>query len=676
MSEKEMQAFPDEISYLALVGNQLKEALEEAEGEVARMDREYRDEKHYMARYRGEIDPHEMFQNELALRQIDGSGAFAVKMRDRLLRLRDSPYFARVDFRERGEGEALRHYIGPSAFRHKGELLICDWRSPVASLFYDREVGPASYEAPMGRTEGTLERKRQFKIRAGVMEYALESTVSIQDDVLQRELSHTSDEKMKSIIATIQKEQNQIIRSERAGTLLIQGVAGSGKTSIALHRIAYLLYRFKDKLSARNVVILSPNRVFGDYISGVLPELGEEPVSQLGFEDLARVQLEGVDFEPDAEKDDEAWGERVRLKSTLGFLEQLERYCGELSETVFVAADYAFHDFTAGADFLRERFAAYAGYPVKQRLRRMADDLCERFAAENFMGDDLPKPQAILKSLTGMLRVKDTPALYRDFYRWLGVPHMLVLPGKKTLEWADVYPFLYLKAAFEGVKTSSFVRHLVVDEMQDYTPVQYAVLNLLFPCDKTILGDFGQLVRRGHGNTLEDLRRLYNHGQYVELNRSYRSTYEIMGLAKRVGRVEALEPVARHGEEPRIVPCGGQSEQLEEICGLIERFKASGRATLGILEKTEQGAAGLYEALSRRQEVYLLTGESRRFANGVTVASIRMSKGLEFDEVIVPDVDGSSYATEYDRGLLYIACTRALHRLTVTCAGEVSALMG
>lgn len=675
MSDKETPTFPDEVDHLAKVGNWLEEALDEAEAEVSRMDREYMDEKRYMAQYRGEIDPHEMFQNELTLRQIDGSGAFAVKVRNRLLRLKDSPYFARVDFKERGEQETLCHYIGPSAFRHKGELLICDWRSPVASLFYDCEVGLAGYTAPVGRAEGMLERKRQFKIRGGELEYALESTVSIQDDVLQRELSHTSDEKMKSIIATIQKEQNQIIRNERAGTLLIQGVPGSGKTSIALHRIAYLLYRFKDKLSARNVVILSPSKVFGDYISNVLPELGEEPVSELSFEEIARVQLEGIGFKQNMEERDKAWAERVRLKSTINFLRQLEQYREGLTETVFDAVDDTFHAFSAKAEWIRARFRAYAKYPVKRRLRMIADDLYERFQSENYMGDELPKPGAILKSLSGMLRVKDTLALYKDFYRWLGLPQMLVWPGKKILEWADVYPYLYLKAAFEGVKASGFVKHLVVDEMQDYTPVQYAVLNQLFPCDKTILGDFGQFIHPNHENTLEDLRWIYAEGQYVELNKSYRSTYEIMSLVKRIGRVDALEPVARHGEEPRVIPCGGKEAQLEQISALIERFKGSGRATLGILAKTERGAVALYEALSGRHEAHLLTSESRRFANGVTVASIRMSKGLEFDEVIVPDADGSSYATEYDRGLLYIACTRALHKLTVTYTGDRSPLL-
>lgn len=231
--------FPEEISHLAEVASHLDTALKAAEGRVGLADEHYMDTKRYMVENRGEIDPHEMFQNELALKQLDQKGAFAVGVREKLARLKASPYFARIDFQyEEGE-DAEKFYIGPASFNDNNELLICDWRAPVAGMFYDCEVGPAGYGAPSGKIEGRLTRKRQFKIKDGKMEYALESSVNIQDDVLQRELSHTSDEKMKSIIATIQKEQNQIIRNEKAGTMIIQGVAGSGKTSIALHRIAF-----------------------------------------------------------------------------------------------------------------------------------------------------------------------------------------------------------------------------------------------------------------------------------------------------------------------------------------------------------------------------------------------------------------------------------------------------
>ena len=666
--------FPEEEAHLALVSRRLAEALEEAERGVERMDREYRDERRYMSQYRGEIDPHEMFQNELALKRIDRSGAFAVEVRERLARLKDSPYFARVDFREEGGGAAEPCYLGSSAFRHGGELLICDWRAPIAGLFYDCEVGPAGYDAPAGRVEGELTRKRQFRIRGGVLEYALESGAHIQDDVLQRELSRTSDEKMKSIISTIQKEQNRVIRNERAAVLIIQGAAGSGKTSIALHRIAYLLYRFKDRLSAGRVTILSPNRVFGDFISNVLPELGEAPVGGLGLADIAQVQLEGdVAFLPardPLEEGDGAWAERARFKAAPDLVERLDRFLAQGG--IFEAADCAVGEHTAPAEWIRARFEALGGLPIRVRLAQMAGELRARFGDA---GEDLPTAGAIEKRLRAMLRCKSTLALYRAFYRSQGRPELFAPPARNTLEWEDVYPYLYLRGAFEGLKQSGVVRHLVVDEMQDYTPVQFAVLNRLFPCPKTILGDFAQRVDPNHTGTLEDLRRLYPGAEYVELNKSYRSTWEIMRFAQRIQPAARLEPMERHGAAPVVLACRDEEEVLERVGALIRAFEAGEHATLGILTKTGREARALHAAISGLCGAHLLTQDSRRFSGGVSVASIGMSKGLEFDEVILPGVSAAAYAGPRDRSLLYVACTRAMHRLTLLYSGDPSPLL-
>ena len=359
MSDYPAIPFPDELVHLEQVSARLSDALQQAEASVRRADREYADTKKYMADHRGEIDPHEMFQNELLLKQTDRTGAFAVEMRDRIAKLKDSPYFARIDFREEQEEEGQPYYIGRFAFQYENEPLVFDWRAPISGMFYDCEVGEAGFLAPAGWTAGELTRKRQFKIRNGVMEYALESSANVQDDVLQRELSHTSDEKMKSIISTIQREQNQIIRNEKEGTLIIQGVAGSGKTSIALHRIAFLLYRLKDRLTARNVTILSPNKVFGDYISGVIPELGEEPIYEMSFGELAEIQLEGViGFEPDRdpfETQDETWSERVRFKSTLDFVSLMDQYIEQLPEFIFIPTDYVYGSFSAKGEWIRDR---------------------------------------------------------------------------------------------------------------------------------------------------------------------------------------------------------------------------------------------------------------------------------------------------------------------------------
>ncbi|MEA4941633.1 MAG: 3'-5' exonuclease [Oscillibacter sp.] len=675
-----MPAFPDEISHLDEIEGRLDEAIKQANDSVEHIDDEYTDTKRYMVQHRGEIDPHEMFQNELALKQIDHRGAFAVEMRDKLIKLKDSPYFARIDFREAAEEAPNSVYIGRFAFHQGNELLVSDWRSPVASMFYDCEVGPAGYVAPFGRIKGELSRKRQFKIRNGEIEYALESSMNVQDDILQRELSHTSDEKMKSIIATIQKEQNWIIRDEKAGTLLIQGVAGSGKTSIALHRIAYLLYRFKDSLTARNVAILSPNKVFGDYISNVLPELGEESIGGISFADIAKIQLEGViRFEQDRdplETSDPKWTERVRFKSTLEFVKMMDDYLARIPETVFDPCDYTFGRFSVGRDWIQKRFSSLNMLPFKQRLQTIAEDIRNRFQTDNFMEDTLPTATAIKKSLTAMLKVKNTLALYKDFYKQMNKADKFMMPAKGTLEWDDVYPFLYFHATFEGLKQNRVIRHLVIDEMQDYTPAQFAVMNLLFKCQKTILGDFGQFINPNHRHTLSDLRELYDGAELIELNKSYRSTYEIITFAKRIQSIAFLEAVERHGDVPELIYCRDKQEELVQIMKRIDAFAHSENVTLGIILKTNSVAKSLYNVLSQSLDVHLISSDSTAFVNGISITSIQMPKGLEFDEVVIPSANSETYFGEHDRSLLYIACTRAMHRLFLTYTGELTLLIG
>lgn len=672
--------FPDEIVHLLDINNKLDDALKKAENLVGKLDKDYMDAKMYMVKNRGEIDPHEMFQNEQALKQIDSYGAFMVKARDKISKIKDSPYFARIDFRLKDMDDEYKYYIGRFAFDYEDELIILDWRSPIASMFYDYEIGKAGYDAPIGWVDGEITRKRQFKIKNGKLEYALESSINIQDDILQKELSHTSDEKMKSIISTIQKEQNQIIRNDKADTLIIQGVAGSGKTSIALHRIAFLLYRFKDKISANNVIILSPNRVFGDYISNVLPELGEEPLCELSFENIAEVQLEGViNFE--SEKDpleinDAKWAERVRFKSTLDFVKLIDDYIKQMPNKIFIPEDYTFGGFTAKSDWIQSRFEAYNRYPVKKRLEKVAEDIHYRFESDNIMEEDLPRVKSILKSLNGMLTIKNTLTLYKDFFKQMDISNMFVMAAKKTLEWADVYPFIYIHAAYEGLEEDKIIRHIVIDEMQDYTPIQYAVINLLFKCKKTILGDFGQLVNPNHTHTLDDMRQLYNEGELVTLNKSYRSTFEIINFAKKIQDVSSLEPIERHGEEPALVKCNNEQDEIAKLKIEIEEFRKSDNATLGIILKSDSEADAIYNALKQEYNVNLISSESSSFTKGVSITSVKMSKGLEFDEVIVPSVNNKTYCSDYDRSLLYIACTRAMHKLKLTYVGELTQLIG
>lgn len=676
MKNQDTIPFPDELKHLNHTLQIIDTALTEAREEVLQLDQEYRDAKRYMADYRNEMDSHEKLQTERLLDQTDRTGVFVVKARERMEKLKESPYFARIDFAADGEEEADTFYIGRFGFTHDNEKLIFDWRAPIAGMFYDYDTGRAGFEAPVGWIEGELTRKRQFKIQNGIMEYAIESSTNVQDEVLQKELAHTSDEKMKSIISTIQREQNVIIRNEKADTLIIQGVAGSGKTSIALHRIAFLLYRFKNQITAEDVTILSPNKVFADYISGVIPELGEEPICEMGLQDVADNALkEIIAFEPEKnplENEDEAWAKRAKFKSNLAFVGLLDQYIDNISERVFAAKDYTYQGYVVQAAWINERFNAYKTIPVKKRLASVAGDVREFLRSLMGMWEEVPKVNVILKSLNKMLIIKDTLALYKDFYQYIDEKDMFVLSDKNTLEWEDVFPFLYLMAAFEGIEENRFVKHLVIDEMQDYTPIQFAVLNMMYPCQKTILGDFGQVLNPCHLHSLDEIRRIYKDAQFVALNKSYRSTYEIMDFAKKIFNQPSLEMVERHGEQPKSIYCENIDSEIASIAALIKKFEEEGNASLGIVVKTGADAKRVYDLLSGEHQVHLISQDSSRFTNGVSITSIRMAKGLEFDEVIIPDADNRNYDSDYDRNLLYIACTRAMHKLTLFYTGSPS----
>ncbi len=677
-----IERYPEEVKHLEEIKMKLNDSLNNYGETVERYDQEYKDSKRYLAEYRNEIDSKEIFQNETAMNQIERAGIVAVQIRDKIAKLVDSPYFARIDFRQEREEYDSTYYIGRFSFSDKeqAEILIFDWRTPISSMFYDCELGSAGYDAPIGRINGELIRKRQLKISQGQIEYVLESGINIQDDVLQRELSQTSDEKMKTIISTIQREQNKIIRNEKTDILIIQGVAGSGKTSIALHRIAYLLYRFHETLTAQNVVILSPNKVFADYISNVLPELGEEPIYEMSFTEIAEVQLYGIiQFEPERdplETYDPAWSERVRFKSNIDFVNRMNEYLEYAALEYFKPVDCQFGRLKAPKEWILNRYNAYKKHPILRRLQEISEDIYERFLTQNMRGDVLPKQNAIYKKLASMFKMKNTLALYHDFYRVMDITEKFVMPGRDSLEWEDVYPFLYFHATFEGLKENKLIRHLVIDEMQDYTPAQYAVMNKLFHCKKTILGDIGQSLNPNHLHTLDDFKRIYENAEVVELNKSYRSTFEIISLAKRIQNVAALEPIERHGDIPEIIVCSDSQDELEKIREKIGDFQASGNVTMGIILKTNSKAAALYQNLSQDYPMQLLTPDSREFAKGIIITSVRMSKGLEFDEVVIPSTDSETYRDEeYDRKLLYIACTRAMHKLSLTHTGALTGLI-
>ena len=673
--------FPEENMYLDIIIEKLNDYLIELDKKVKLYENEFKESKKYLYENRGDMDAMEVFSNEKSISQIVSSGEFISKQKTKIESLINTPYFARIDFRYDDEDEIEKIYIGRNAFIDKfGNMLIYDWRAPVSSMYYDFELGNASYDAPLGKVEGEITLKRQFKITKSKMDYVLESALSIGDEVLQRELSNTSDQRMKNIVATIQKEQNRIIRNEKTDTLIIQGVAGSGKTSIALHRVAYFLYKYREYLSAENVVVISPNKVFADYISNVIPELGEEPIIQLDLEDIAREQLDKqMDFEKYSEQvselldaPDENKIERIRFKSSLEFVSLINNYISYIDSNYFNATDYTYNDIYIDKEFIKNRYEAYKKRATFSRVDKIADDIIEKIKIEK-ISEKIPGKGEIRKKLLSMFKYNNTLDLYKDFFKYINKEELFNFKNNK-LENCDVFPYIYLKIFVEGIEGIDTIKHVVIDEMQDYTPVQYMVIKELYKCKKTILGDFGQCVNPYNANSLSLLSDIFENSEVVKLNKSYRSTYEIIKFSEQILKQD-IEPIERHGELPSIIKCNSLEEELKQIEDTIDNFNKFDYSTMGIICKTKSQAKQIYDKLKDKYEVNLLDIDSLEFKEGIIISTIHMSKGLEFDEIVIPMVDVNNYESDYDRNLLYIACTRAMHKLTLTYHNEITDIL-
>jgi DNA helicase II / ATP-dependent DNA helicase PcrA len=514
------------------------------------------------------------------------------------------------------------------------------------------------------------------------MEFMIENAVNIHDDVLQKELAKSSDDKMKNIVATIQRDQNAVIRNDTARIMVIQGVAGSGKTSIALHRIAFLLYRFRDTIAAKDILIISPNKVFADYISNVLPELGEEHIPELGMEELAADLLEKKykfqtffgQVSTLLEAHDEAFIERIKFKSSFEFLSKLNQYLLHVENNYFKATDLRIGQTVLPAHFILQKFKGYHRMPMLKRFELVIKDIqtyAREVKGQKLSGKDKSR---IWEAIPGMFRFTNVFDLYKDFYQWIGRPELFKTDQNMTLEYADVFALIFFRIRLEGISTYDRVKHLLVDEMQDYTPVQYAVLSRLFSCRMTILGDVSQTVNPYSASSAETIEQVFPAADIVKLFRSYRSTWEITAFAQRITPNSDIIPMERHGEEPVLASFNNKAEELEAIRQMITSFKSSGNMTLGIICKTLRQAEEVY-AVVKADAIYLLTDESTSFKEGVIITTAHLAKGLEFDQVIVPFATAENYKTDVDKSMLYIACTRTMHHLTLTYSGEMTGFL-
>lgn len=645
----------------------------------------------------------------------------------KLKKMKNSPYFARIDFIENGESEIEEIYIGISMVQNEEslEILIYDWRAPISSMFYDCDTGNAGFDSPTGRVEGKLTLKRQFKIENGQMKYMFDSDVKIDDDVLQEVLGQSKDEKMKTIITSIQREQNRAIRDEGHKLLIVEGPAGSGKTSIALHRAAFLLYRYRDSISNDTVVILSPNEMFNDYISDVLPELGEENVKQTTFmefsKNLLKTRMKVTDLNEQMEyiltsKGNKEYDIRIKAiqyKSSIEFLEKLEKYVEHLLKrpwefedinvlnTMIITKeeqkslfqrDYTYLPMIPRLKKIKNRVL----YLIKQHEHKQIEAIFQRLSNNPSMSDYSPgelkriATRMVLKEFK-LVRQKAREIgntsvinLYKRMYTRKSIigeqnhgiaKFTLAKFGQGILLYEDLAPMLYLKAKLHGVTSEDNIQHMIIDEAQDYTPLQIKIINELFPeSNFTVVGDLNQSLNPyaniGDGKALGMMFNTESLS-HIKLTKSYRSTQQITRFVNSILEIEQEgELINRKGKLPTVEIISSIDECLQRLNKEIINVISKGFSSIAVIAKNNEEAKVIYKTLSKYIKCNLILSADTSFPQGITIMPSYLSKGLEFDVVFVLNLT-NPYSGKEERNLFYTICSRALHRLYIYSLNEL-----
>ena len=659
-----MDVLMEEQQEWQVIRKQIEEKETILKDELLHFSKETKQFHQYLVDYKGEIDPHEMFINSRLLDQQQVAETVSGKQLIRLEKQKKNPYFTRVDFVYDGEQIAEKIYIGSFSFSTKEErLLIYDWRAPIASIFYDYDLGEAHFRTPAGTASGDIQRKRQIKFKDGTIDYVVESDTTVFDEVLQNELRQQKGGQMSTIISTIQKEQNQVIRDSRSKDMIIQGVAGSGKTSIALHRIAFLLYHFLNRITSDQVMILSPNRTFSRFIAQVLPELGEEPVTEWTIDqfgqtlsDIADVPSRFQEIELLYLEKDPQLNERVRYLSSKKCVADLKGYLRKIE--AFSPQSILIGDYEYNAEFILRRYKAYEKKSIFQRFQLIAEDIFENLRTRPFQPKRKPTKKHLVNRLKKMFNKTNSHQLYRDFLTEQG------FEMKKAVSYSDLFPIIYIRLFLEGMDEFSKIHYLIIDEMQDYTPIQFEVFKKMFTCPVLLIGDFTQSLTTINEMHLPDVQNYYPNAQSIFLTKSYRSTYEIITCAKKIIDDHMIEPVLRHGMKPKKWVVSSQEEEISSILELVEQLRKQDLATIALITKTLVRAyewRGLLENQGLACEV--LTDESTSLQENLSICPLVQSKGLEFDAVIVVDADEATYPGLLGKQQLFVAATRAMHAL-------------
>ena len=621
-----------------------------------------------------------------------------------------SPYFARIDFKFDDEDEFEKIYIGRSSLRKNSyqEMYVYDWRSPIASVFYRFMTGEAFYDAPCGRVTGELNLKRQYEIKNGTLEYFFDSDVQIVDEFLRQLLSQNTTAKMKAIVETIQHEQDVVIRDMENDLLMVQGVAGSGKTSIALHRAAYLMYQgLQTKLSANNIMIISPNSIFEQYISNVLPELGEDNVISSVFEDILSELLNGRKIQSRNDflenlivnsKYKEISRNSIEFKTSSFFREILDQFLIDIPRQWIEFEDVYYEGkCVVSGQILKDKILGRPETPLGIKLEQLEDYILEQIFGTGKGRGHKEEKNLIKQEIQKFIKI-DIVELYKILFSNEAYFYSLLQNSnpsqnikniwkytKENLEADSLYyddaiaiAYLYLK--IYGTNKYKNIKQVVIDEAQDYYPLQYEIFNFLFSNAKfTILGDMKQtLAKKEDISFYEQIQKILNKkkSSLIMLDKSFRCTNEILNFSlKFIEQSSQINSFNRNGDSPKVYIADNSEIFIDEIVKEIKLCQEKGFQSICLICKTEKNSTYLFNKIKHKLDIQLIKNGSVSDLQGVFILPVYMSKGLEFDTVLICDADSQNYHDEDDKNLLYVACTRALHKLSLFCENEVSPLI-
>lgn len=672
LNELELQK---EKKILKKVGNLLKKTMESLGEHVNKEEENLLEFKKMMWENASSFDDAEESQVMIATSKEQEKALQKRNYFQKLCQIEKKPYFASIVFKDE-TGEVFNIYMALTYLKDEdSNNILYDWRSPICSLFYDYETGPCEYQAPGGVFKGELKRKRQYKIEDNKLIGVFDNSLNIDDEVLQEVLAQDSNEKMKNVVNTIQQEQNKVIRNLEDNNLIVQGIAGSGKTTVALHRIAFLLYRL-ERLTSDHILIFSPNHIFTEYISEVLPSLGETNTLQTTFNDYLSTFIteykeveEFTDFISRYYSYQETYPELVKYKQSDEIITDIDHYLEEYVKNAkfinsFTENEKNIVDKKEMNQMLHDK---YDRMPLFERVEEISKKLSSQF----YKGSEKKSKTFAKLLLKNANFEKDYQKIYHDF--WLSNDTKMKLPENfissfikvDVIHYEDALLFAYIKGKLEGFLYEGRIKQVIIDEAQDYNRLQYMIITNIFQkADFTILGDINQNINPYYSyHSLEDLKELFRgETKYIELRKTYRSSPEIIAYTNKILNLHHVNAIRKENNKP-IIFRKNLENLKESLLSDIKQLQNTYKST-AIITKDKIQAEKLYHLIENDVEISLIDNNSKHFQKELVILPAYIAKGLEFDSVIIYNDRNNSYRNN-ERNLLYVACTRSQHELYI-----------